>query len=91
MKLKNTWKHLLVGGLVGLFFGIIVNVFNLQSLQWFIAIAFFFATLAWEQAQKARAVIWNWLDSFVDILAGNTGFFLGYNVLLRLTADGWIV
>jgi hypothetical protein len=31
------------------------------------------------------------LDSFVDILAGNAGFFLGYNVLLRLTAGGWIV
>jgi len=91
MKLKNTWKHLLVGGLVGLFFGIIVNIFRLQSLQWFIAIAFFFATIAWEQAQKARAVIWNWLDSFVDILAGNAGFIIGYNVLLRLFAGGWIV
>ena len=91
MKLKNTWKHLLVGGLVGLFFGIIINVFNLQALQWFIFIAFFFATLAWEQAQKARAVIWNWLDSFVDILAGNAGFIVGYNVLLRLFSGTWVV
>jgi len=31
------------------------------------------------------------LDSLVDILAGNAGFFLGYNVLLRLFAGGWIV
>ena len=83
MKLKNTWKHLLVGGLVGLFFGIIVNVFNLQSLQWFIAIAFFFATLAWEQAQKARAVIWNWLDAIVDVLAGNAGFLVIYLCIIK--------
>jgi len=83
MKLKNTWKHLLVGGLVGLFFGIIVNVFNLQSLQWFIAIAFFFATLAWEQAQKARAVIWNWMDSIVDVLAGNAAFLVIYLCVIK--------
>ena len=30
------------------------------------------------------------LDSFVDILAGNAGFWLGYNVMLRLTAGGWV-
>jgi len=83
MKLKNTWKHLLVGGLVGLFFGIIVNVFNLQSLQWFIAIAFFFVTLAWEQAQKARAVIWNWMDSIVDVLAGNAAFLVIYLCVIK--------
>ena len=83
MKLKNTWKHLLVGGLVGLFFGIIVNVFNLQSLQWFIAIAFFFVTLAWEQAQKARAVIWNLADSIVDVLAGNAGFLVIYLCVIK--------
>ena len=83
MKLKNTWKHLLVGGLVGLFFGIIINVFNLQALQWFIAIAFFFATLAWEQAQKARAVIWNWMDSIVDVLAGNAAFLVIYLCIIK--------
>ena len=83
MKLKNTWKHLLVGGLVGLFFGIIVNIFRLQSLQWFIAIAFFFATIAWEQAQKARAVIWNWLDAIVDVLAGNVAFLVIYLCIIK--------
>ena len=83
MKLKNTWKHLLVGGLVGLFFGIIVNIFRLQSLQWFIAIAFFFATLALEQAQKARAVIWNWLDAIVDVLAGNAAFLIIYFCIIK--------
>jgi type IV secretory pathway VirB2 component (pilin) len=83
MKLKNTWKHLLVGGLVGFFFGIIVNIFRLQSLQWFIAIAFFFATLAWEQAQKARAVIWNWLDAIVDVLAGNVAFLVIYLCIIK--------
>jgi len=31
------------------------------------------------------------LDSLVDILAGNAGFFLGYNLMLKLTAGGWIV
>ena len=83
MKLKNTWKHLLVGGLVGLFFGILVNVFHLQSLQWFIAIAFFFVTLAWEQAQKARAVIWNLADSIVDLLAGNVAFLVIYLCVIK--------
>ena len=83
MKLKNTWKHLLVGGLVGLFFGIIVNVFNLQSLQWFVAIAFFFATIAWEQAQKARAIIWNWVDSIVDVIAGNVAFLVIYLCIIK--------
>ena len=31
------------------------------------------------------------LDSFVDILVGNAGFFLGYNLMLKLTAGGWVV
>lgn len=83
MRLRNTWKHLLVGGLVGLFFGILVNVFHLQSLQWFIAIAFFFVTLAWEQAQKARAVIWNLADSIVDLLAGNVAFLVIYLCVIK--------
>ena len=83
VRLRNTWKHLLVGGLVGLFFGILVNVFHLQSLQWFIAIAFFFVTLAWEQAQKARAVIWNLADSIVDLLAGNAGFLVIYLCVIK--------
>jgi len=83
VRLRNTWKHLLVGGLVGLFFGILVNVFHLQSLQWFIAIAFFFVTLAWEQAQKARAVIWNLADSIVDLLAGNVAFLVIYLCVIK--------
>lgn len=83
MRLTNTWKHLLVGGLEGLFFGIIINVFNLQALQWFIFIAFFFATLAWEQAQKARAVIWNWADSIVDVISGNAAFLIIYLCIIK--------
>jgi len=31
------------------------------------------------------------LDSFVDILAGNAGFIVGYNVLLRLFSGTWVV
>ena len=47
----------------------------------------------WLRSKKPFMVLLKerWLDSLVDILAGNAGFILGYNVLLRLFAGGWIV
>ena len=36
-----------------------------------------------EMAQKARAVIWNWLDAIVDILAGNAGFLVIYLCVIK--------
>ena len=45
--------------------------------------AFYFATLAWEQAQKARAVIWDWADSIVDVIAGNVAFLVIYLCIIK--------
>ena len=98
MKLTNVHKHfgwMLVLGLLAwafAFFG------KAQGLGYFPNIAAFMITVWVEYRQWSRSGKPFWtlvkergLDSFVDILAGNAGFFLAYNVLLRLTADGWIV
>jgi len=47
----------------------------------------------WSLSKKPFMVLLKqrWLDSLIDILAGNAGFFLGYNVLLMLLAGNWIV
>jgi len=91
MKLTNTWKHLLVGTIAGLLWFLVCLIPGMRQLEIFGLISFFFITIAWEQAQRLRAKRWNWLDSLVDILAGNAGFFLGYNVMLRLLNGTWIV
>ena len=36
-----------------------------------------------EMAQKARAVIWNWLDAIVDVLAGNVAFLVIYLCVIK--------
>ena len=91
MKLTNTWKHLLVGTIAGLLWFLICLIPGMRQLEIFGLISFFFITIAWEQAQRLRAKKWNWLDSVADVIAGNAGFFLGHNVMLRLFAGNWIV
>ena len=91
MKLTNTWKHLIFGIIAGLLWFLICLIPGMRQLEIFGLISFFFITVAWEQAQRLRAKKWNWLDSLVDILAGNAGFFLGHNVMLRLLNGTWIV
>ena len=97
-KLTNTWKHfglMLLLGIAAWFFAYIGKA---QGLGYFPNIAAFMVTVyveyrQWSLSKKPFMVLLKQrgLDSFVDIIAGNAGFFLGYNVLLRLTADGWIV
>ena len=96
--ITNTHKHfglMLVLGLLAwafAFFG------KAQGLGYFPNIAAVIVTISveyrqWSRSGKPFMVLLKerWLDSLVDILAGNAGFFLGYNVLLRLTAGGRIV
>lgn len=98
MKLTNVHKHfglMLVLGLLAwafAFFG------RAQGLGYFPNIAAFMITVWVEYRQWSRSGKAFWtlvkergLDSVVDILAGNAGFFLGYNVMLRLAAGNWIV
>ena len=98
MKLTNTHKHFGLMLLLGLLAWAFAFLGKAQGLGWFPNIAAFMITVwveyrQWSRSGKPFMVLLKerWLDSFVDILAGNAGFFLGYNVLLRLTADGWIV
>ena len=100
-KLTNTWKHALVGAVLGLLWFLICLIPGMWQLEGLGFIGFLFATIAWENAQylrhkqhcheNNRIFYWNWLDSVVDVIAGNAGFFLGYNVLLRLFDGGWVV
>lgn len=96
--LTNTWKHfglMLVLGILAwafAFFG------KAQGLGYFPTVAAFMITVWVEYRQWARSGKQFWvlvkergLDSLVDILAGNIGFWIGYNLLLRLTIGGWIV
>ena len=98
MKLTNTHKHFVLMLLLGLLAWAFAFLGKAQGLGWFPNIAAFMITVyveyrQWSRSGKPFMVLLKerWLDSLVDIVAGNAGFFLGYNVLLKLTAGGWIV
>ena len=83
MKLTNTGKHLLIGTIAGILWFLICLIPGMRQLEIFGLISFFFITIAWEHAQRLRAKKWNWLDSFVDILAGNAGFLVIYLCVIK--------
>lgn len=96
--LTNTWKHFGVMLAVGLLAWAFAYLGKAQGLGFFPNVAAVIVTIdveyrQWSRSGKQFMVLLKerWLDSLVDILAGNAGFFLGYNVLMRLTAGGWIV
>ena len=98
MKLTNTHKHFGLMLLLGILAWAFAYIGKAQGLGYFPNIAAFMITVYVEYRQWSRSTLpftvllkARWLDSLVDILAGNAGFFLGYNVLLRLFAGGWIV
>ena len=98
MKLTNTHKHFGWMLLLGILAWAFAFLGKAQGLGYFPNAAAFMITVWVEYRQWSRSGKPFWtlvkergLDSLVDVLAGNAGFFLGYNVLLRLTAGGWIV
>ena len=98
MKLTNTWKHFALMLLLGILAWAFAFLGKAQGLGYFPNIAAFMITVwvehrQWSLSKKPVLVLLKQrgLDSLVDIVAGNAGFFLGYNVLLRLLAGGWIV
>ncbi len=98
MKLTNIHKHFGLMLLLGILAWAFAFFGKAQGLGYFPNSAAVMVTIWVEYQQWSRSGKPFWtlvkergLDSFVDILAGNAGFIIGYNVLLRLTAGGWIV
>ncbi len=98
MKLTNTWKHFWLMLLLGILAWAFAFLGKAQGLGWFPNFAAFMITVwveyrQWSRSGKPFIVLLKQrgLDSLVDIVAGNAGFFIGYNLLLRLFAGGWIV
>ena len=98
MKLTNTHKHFGLMLLLGMLAWTFAYFGKAQGLGYFPNVAAFMIAVwveyrQWSLSKKPFMALLKQrgLDSFVDILAGNTGFFLGYNVLLMLTTGGWIV
>ena len=96
--LTNTWKHFVLMLLLGILAWAVAYIGKAQGLGYFPNIAALMVTIyleyhQWQRASKPFMALLKQrgLDSFVDILAGNAGFFLGYNVMLRLFACNWIV
>jgi len=97
MKLTNTHKHFVLMLLLGILAWAFAYIGKAQGLGYFPNIAAVMVTVwveyrQWSLSGKPFMVLLKqrWLDSFVDILAGNAGFIIGYNVLLKLTAGWWI-
>jgi len=97
-RLTNTLKHFGLMLLLGIAAWFFAYVGNAQGLGWFPNIAAIIVTVYVEYRQWSRSgkpvlalLKERGFDTLVDVLAGNAGFFLGYNVLLKLTAGGWIV
>jgi hypothetical protein len=98
MKLTNTWKHFAYLLAVGLAVWAFAYFGNAQGLGWFPNIAALMVTVYVEYRQWSRSrkpvlalVKERGFDTLVDVLAGNAGFWLGYNLVLKLTAGVWIV
>ena len=98
MKLTNVHKHFGLMLLLGILAWAFVFFGKAQGLGYFPNIAAFMITVwveyrQWLRSGKPFMVLLKerGLDSFADILAGNAGFFLGYNVLLMLLAGNWVV
>ena len=98
MKLTNIHKHFGLMLLLGILAWAFAFLGKAQGLGYFPNIAAAIVTIyveyrQWSLSKKPFMVLLKerWMDSFVDILAGNAGFIVGYNVLLRLFAGGWIV
>ena len=86
MKLTNIHKHFGVMLAVGLLAWAFAFIGKAQGLGYFPNIAAFMITVyveyrQWSRSGKPFMVLLKQrgLDSFVDILAGNAGFFIGYN------------
>ena len=97
-KLTNTHKHFGLMLLLGIAAWLFAYIGKAQGLGWFPNIAAVIVTVYVEYRQWSRSgkpfmtlLRERGLDSLVDILAGNFGFWLGYNLMLRLTAGGWVV
>ena len=98
MKLTNIHKHFVLMLLLAILAWAFAFIGKAQGLGYFPNVAAFMITVCveyrqWSRSKKPFMVLLKerWLDSFVDILAGNAGFFIGYNVLLRLFAGGWAI
>jgi len=96
--ITNTHKHFGLMLLLGILAWAFAYIGKAQGLGWFPNIAAFMITVWVEYRQWSRSGKPFWtlvkergLDSFVDILAGNAGFIVGYNVLLRLFSGTWVV
>ena len=97
-KLTNTWKHFGIMLAIGLLAWLFAYIGKAQGLGWFPNIAAFMVTVWAEYRQWSRSgkrfmalLRERGLDSLVDILAGNAGFIIGYNVMLRLFSGTWVV
>ena len=98
MKLTNVHKHFGLMLLLGILAWAFAFLGKAQGLGYFLNVAAFMITVyveyrQWSLSGKPFMALLKqrWLDSLVDILAGNAGFFLGYNLPLRLFAGNWIV
>ena len=98
MKLTNTLKHFVLMLLLGILAWAFAFLGKAQGLGYFPNVAAVIVTVYVEYRQWSRSGKPFWtlvkergLDSFVDILAGNAGFIVGYNVLLRLFSGTWVV
>lgn len=84
MKLTNTWKHALVGLIIGIICAVFIILFDVEELIWFLAWSFTWATIIWENNQRKKTKKWNWIDAIFDFIAGNGAFYLVYFAILKV-------
>ena len=98
MKLTNIHKHFVLMLLLGILAWAFAFLGKAQGLGFFPTVAAFMVTvwIEYRQWSMSKKPFWTLVrergfDTLVDIVAGNLGFWIGYNLMLRLTAGSWIV
>ncbi|MFA6911297.1 MAG: hypothetical protein WCQ59_09275 [Candidatus Cloacimonadaceae bacterium] len=98
MKLTNVHKHFGLMLLLGILAWAFAFLSKAQGLGYFPTVAAFMITVwveyrQWSMSKKPFTILVKerGFDTLIDVLAGNAGFIIGYNVMLRLFAGGWVV
>lgn len=85
--ITNTFKHLTIGAVAGISSALLLTCFGAEIISLWLCFAWSMVTVAYEAAQHRESldpfyIKKKWLDTAVDLIAGNAPFFLAHWLIL---------